>query len=91
MGDAKRKKQQREQARWPQADAYLGTIDLHLLPAVGSIDGAHIRELTGDSSVPDTPKVVLQAFRAVVGDRTFHVGSCLGNGSEFSGIRYRRD
>ena len=86
MGEAKRKKRQRERVAWPQADGYRGTIDLHMLPPVASINGARIRELTGDSSIPDMPQIILQAFRAVVGDRTFHVGYCLGNGAEFSGI-----
>lgn len=55
MGEAKQKRQrreQREQVAWPQADDYRGTIDLHMLPPVVSIDGARIRELTGDSSIP---------------------------------------
>jgi hypothetical protein len=86
MGEAKRKKQQRERAPWPQADAYRGTIDLQMLSPVASINGARIRELTGDSSVPDVTQIILQAFRAVVGDRAFLVGFCLGNGIEFSGI-----
>jgi hypothetical protein len=89
MGEAKRKKQrreQREQVAWPQADDYRGTIDLHMLPPVVGIDGVRIRELTGDSSISDTTQIILQAFRAVVGDRTFHVGFCLGNEVGFSAI-----
>lgn len=85
MGEAKRKKQRRERA-WPQADSYRGTIDLHMLPPVAAINGARIRELTGDSSIPETLQIILQAFRAVVGDRTFHVGSCLGDETGFSAI-----
>ena len=86
MGEAKRKKQRREQVAWPQADDYRGTIDLHMLPPVAAINGARIRELTGDSSIPDAQQIILQAFRAVVGDRTFHVGFCLGNETGFSAI-----
>ena len=86
MGEAKRKKQRREQVAWPQADDYRGTIDLHMLPPVAAINGARIRELTGDSSTPDAQQIILQAFRAVVGDRTFHVGFCLGNETGFSAI-----
>jgi hypothetical protein len=86
MGEAKRKNQRRQQVAWPQADNYRGTIDLHMLPPVAAINGARIRELTGDSSIPDAPEIILQAFRAAVGDRTFHVGFCLGNGSAFSAI-----
>jgi hypothetical protein len=86
MGEAKRKKQRLKQAAWPQADDYRGTIDLHMLPPVDSINGARIRELTGDSSIPDAMQIILQTFRAVVGDRTFHVGFCLGNRMGFSAI-----
>ena len=45
-----------------------------------------IRGLTGDDSIPDTQQIIVQAFRAVVGDRTFHVGFCLGNETRFSAI-----
>jgi hypothetical protein len=49
MGEAKRKK--REQAAWPDSDGYRGTIDLHVLPPVAAINGARIRELTGDDTI----------------------------------------
>tara|TARA_R100000687_G_C6327280_1_gene107889 strand:- start:220 stop:417 length:198 start_codon:yes stop_codon:yes gene_type:complete len=65
MGEAKRKKQER--AAWPDSDRYNGTIDLHVLPPAMEIDGARIRELTGDDTIPDTTQVILRAFRAVVG------------------------
>ncbi|WP_298497941.1 hypothetical protein [uncultured Maritimibacter sp.] len=84
MGEAKRKKQER--AAWPDSDRYNGTIDLHVLPAAAEIDGARIRELTGDDTIPDTTQVILRAFRAVVGERTFHVGFCLGDGESFSAV-----
>jgi hypothetical protein len=84
VGEAKRKKQKR--AAWPDADRYDGSIDLHILPAVASINGARIRELTGDDTFPETAEVILRAFRAVVGERTFHVGFCLGDGEAFSAI-----
>ena len=84
MGEAKRKKQER--AAWPDADRYNGSIDLHVLPAVASINGARIRELTGDDTIPETTQVILRAFRAVVGERTFHVGFCLGDGEAFSAV-----
>lgn len=84
MGEAKRKKQER--AAWPDADRYSGSIDLHVLPAVASINGARIRELTGDDTIPETTQVILRAFRAVVGERTFHVGFCLGDGEAFSAV-----
>ena len=84
MGEARRKKQQRE--AWPDADRYDGTIDLHVLPSVETINGARIRELTGDDIIPDATQVILRAFRAVAGERTFHVGFCLGDGESFSAI-----
>jgi hypothetical protein len=84
MGEAKRKKQHR--AAWPDADSYRGAIDLHVLPSVATINSARIRELTGDETIPDATQVILRAFRAVVGQRTFHVGFCLGDGETFSAI-----
>jgi hypothetical protein len=61
-------------------------IDLHVLPPVAAINGARIRELTGDNTIPVATQIILKAFRAVVGDRTFHVGFCLGNYTGFSAI-----
>ncbi|MEP3741123.1 MAG: hypothetical protein ABJM89_03355 [Sulfitobacter pontiacus] len=84
MGEAKRKKQER--AAWPDSDRYNGTIDLHVLQPAAEIDGARIRELTGDDTIPDTTQVILRAFRAVVGERTFRVGFCLGDGESFSAV-----
>jgi hypothetical protein len=34
-----------------------------MLPPAAIINGARIRELTGDDTIPDTP-IILQAFRA---------------------------
>jgi hypothetical protein len=86
MGKTKRKRQQREQPAWPSLQRFLGTIDLHFLPPVAAISGARIRELTGDARIPNTAQISLQAFRAMVGDRMFHVGFCLGNEAGFSAI-----
>ena len=88
MGEAKSKRrgQELQRAAWPHADHIWGMIDLHMLPPVASINGARIRELTGDDSIADTTQIMLRAFRAVVGDRTFHVGFCLGNEAGFSAI-----
>lgn len=84
MGEARRKKQTR--TVWPDTDSYRGTIDLHVLPPVATINGARIRELTGDDTIPDATQVILRAFRSVVGQRSFHVGFCLGDGEAFSAI-----
>jgi hypothetical protein len=86
MGEAKRKRQLREQADWPESEHFRGIIDLHVLPSVPEINGARIRSLTGDDRIPDTTTVILRAFRAIVGERTFHVGFCLGNEHGFSAI-----
>lgn len=85
MGEARRKRQQ-EQSVWPRSDSFSGVIDLHGLPPVAAINGARIRALTGDEMIPDNVQVILQAFRAVVGERSFHVGFCLGDGEGFSAI-----
>jgi hypothetical protein len=86
MGEAKRKKARKEQSDWPSSDTFQGAIDLHMLPPVPAINGARIRELTGDDQIPDTAQISLRVLRAVVGDRTFHVGFCLGNETGFSAI-----
>lgn len=86
MGEAKRKKQQGKQAAWPYADDFHNMIDLHTLPSVASINGARIRELTGDDTIPDTTQIILRAFRAVAGERTYCVGFCIGNETGFSAI-----
>lgn len=86
MGEAKRRAPQSKPSRWPKLEAFSGTIDLHILPPVAEINGARIRELTGDESIPDTTQIILRAFRAVVGERTFHVGFCLGTDAGFSAI-----
>lgn len=85
MGEAKRKRQ--EQARaWPRNEAYRGTIKLHALAPVATINGSRIRELTGDDRFPADTPIILRAFRAEVGHRSYHVGFCLGDGEAFSPI-----
>lgn len=86
MGEARRKRQQRVRSAWPHSDSFLGMIDLHMLPPVAAINGARIRELTGDDTIPDAPQIILQAFRVVVGERACHAGFCLGNETGFSAI-----
>lgn len=86
MGAAKRKRLAMSHSGWPRESSFPGTIDLHMLPPVAAINGARIRELTGDVTFPEAAQIVVQAFRAVVGGRTFHVGFCLGNDRGFSAI-----
>lgn len=86
MGEANRKKPTPEQAVWPNAGDFQGMIDLYMLPPAPTINGARIRELTGDSVIPDATEIILQAFRAEVGDRSFHAGFCLGNENGFSAV-----
>jgi hypothetical protein len=57
-----------------------------MLPSVAAINGARIRELTGEDTIPDSTRIILLAFKAIVGPRTFHVGFCLGDGEAFSAI-----
>jgi hypothetical protein len=84
MAKTRRKKEKRE--AWPQSDHFNGTIDLHVLPAEPSLNGARINELTGDQTFPADVQVILRAFRAEVGEREFHVGFCVGDGQAFSPI-----
>lgn len=88
MGEAKRRKQASSAGQpWPSdATGYREQIELHLLPPIATIDTTRIRDLTGDESFPLGKQVSLNAFRAVVGGREFHVGFCLGDGERFSGI-----
>jgi hypothetical protein len=60
-----------------------------MLPPVEGLTVGRIRALTGQEVVSeelatDNTAVVLKAFRAVAGDRTFHVGFCIGDGERFS-------
>ncbi|HEY4491240.1 MAG TPA: hypothetical protein VI958_04530, partial [Acidobacteriota bacterium] len=88
MGEAKKRRQQQEQklANLSETDYFRGVIDLHMLPPAVEINGARIRALTGDETIPDATEVILKAFRAVVGGRTFLVGFCIGDGERFSPI-----
>lgn len=85
MGEAKRRRNERASAR-PGKDAFRGTINLHVLPPVASINGARIRELTGDERIPANMSVILRTFRAEVGNHSFQLGFCLGTGETFSAI-----
>jgi hypothetical protein len=86
MGDAKRRKRQQHRSDWPRSESYRGPVDLHMLPPVAAINGARIRVLTGDDRIPDSTQISLRAFRAAVGERTFHVGFSIGDGERFSAI-----
>lgn len=88
MGEAKRKRQRLGQEPSSSGDEFRGVIDLHVLPPVPAINGARIRELTGDetSPIPDSTRIVLNTFKAVVGGRGFHVGFCIGDRTGFSAI-----
>lgn len=79
MGEAKRRRDRMEQQTWPRDVAFGGQIELHILPAVPELNGAQLRELTGDPTIPDADRVLLRAFEARVGQRRFHTGFCLGN------------
>jgi hypothetical protein len=88
MGEAKRRRARTAQGDWPGADAYSGPIDLRILPAVPEINGARIRTLTGDPTIPvsDTARIILFAFEATSGERHFHAGFCIGDASGVSAI-----
>lgn len=61
-------------------------IKRHALAPVAAIDGARIRELTGDDRFPKDMPIIPRTFRAAVGSRSYHVGFCLGDGEAFSAI-----
>ncbi|MBZ0261028.1 MAG: hypothetical protein K8F90_10545 [Hyphomicrobiales bacterium] len=69
------------------SDEYFrGVIDLHMLPPVPEINGARIHQLTGDVAFSSETAIILRAFRAVAGVRTFLGGFCIGDGERFSPI-----
>lgn len=91
MGEAKRKQilQEERQAATAPSDYFRGVIDLHMLPQVSGLTLERLRALTGHEVLPaemepDDVVPILMAFRAVVGDRKFHVGFCIGDGERFS-------
>ena len=91
MGEANRKRKlQSEKVDTPTSDDYFhGVIDMHMLPAVQGLTIGRIRALTGQVVAPEEfateeTALVLWAFRAVAGDRTFHAGFCIGDGERFS-------
>jgi len=88
MARLRRAKSRKGKSHWPRSDNFSGMIDLHTLPSVASINGARIKAMTGDNSIPipDDTKIILRAFRAVADERTFHVGFCIGNRERFSAI-----
>lgn len=86
MGVARRRQQRQDHASWPRPENLRSIIDLHILAPAPEINGALLREMTGDDRIPDHVAIVLRAFRAVAGERTFHVGFCLGDGTSFSAV-----
>lgn len=85
MGEAKRKRPSKID-RWPRSERVSGIIDLHMLPPVPSIGGRFLRAISDDETIPLDTKIILRAFRAVVGNRVFSVGFCLGDKGSFSAI-----
>lgn len=88
MGEAKRRRARVAEGDWPRAEAHREPIDLHTLPAVPQINGERIRALTGDPNiaVSKDSKILLRAFRALVGEREFNVGFCIGGQEGVSAI-----
>lgn len=85
MGEAKRRRA-REGAEWPNLERAGGVIELQFLPSVPEIGGKRMRTVLDDPSIPDDQAVILQAFAASAGDRTFCVGFTLGDESGISPI-----
>jgi len=86
MGEAKRRREQEGRRSWPRDTAFRGQIILRALPGAPKLNGAKIRELTGDPNIPDADSVLLRAFESTVGERRFHVGFCLSNETGVSAI-----
>lgn len=88
MGEANRKRKLRsvEITTASSDDYFRGVIDLHMLPPVHEVNGARIHQLTGDATFSNETAVILNAFKAFAGTRTFLVGFCIGDGEQFSPI-----
>jgi len=88
MGEARRKREQAASMNAPAETDEGAVIDLHMLAPVPELNGRRIKELTGDESLPfpDSTQILVQAFRAAVGERSFHVGFCIGSGAAVSAI-----
>lgn len=71
---------------WPKSKPHVGLIELHALPPAETINGALIRELTGERLVPDNTPVMVNAYQVRVADRSFLAGFCVGDGEKFSPI-----
>jgi hypothetical protein len=86
MGEAKRKRERATAQDWPRDESFRGVVEMHQLGGVPELNGARIRELTGDPMIPDSSDILLRAFEARAGERRFHVGFCLGNENGVSAI-----
>lgn len=78
--------QQNTKSNWPYSESFRGVIDLHDLPPVAAINASRIRVLTGDDTIPEKSQIMVRAFRVVAGERSFHVGFCLGDETGYSAI-----
>jgi hypothetical protein len=67
MGEAKRKRQRREQSAWPRADDFRDTINLHMLPPAATINGGWRR---GRDSNPRSPVRGTTVFETAPFDRS---------------------
>ena len=83
MGEAKRKKAAEAGKPW-RADAYQGVINMHILPPADTPAlvplRKMLRERTGYTGKDDL-KIAIIAYRVEAGDRRFHAGFCLCDGS----------
>ena len=84
MSQAKRRRERLSRVSEAFGEMLYENISLHWLPPAPEIDGAYMAKLTDDESLGDFSQVVLQAYRAEIGGRMFHVGFALGDGESFS-------
>jgi hypothetical protein len=83
MGEAKRRRQSSE---WCGGDAFRGTIVLQWLPPDRKVSEALIERIPDEAEVQAGTQIALNVFRATAGQRSFHVGFCIGDGERFSAV-----
>ena len=84
MSQAKRRREQLSRVSEAFREMLYENISLHWLSPTLEIDGAYTAKLAVDESLGDFSQVTLQAYRANIGGRVFHVGFALGDGESFS-------
>lgn len=83
MGEAKRRRQSLVEHA---GEAFRGMVVLQWLPPDRKVSHALVERISEETEVSTGTQILLNAFRATVGQRSFHVGFCIGDGERFSAV-----